>query len=574
MTEHTTTATTTPTTSTAEPAATWTPPGPGSWTVDRSHGAPSPTPVFRRIATTYTAPTYRDVFADFGAPVGTLDMQFANGAMYRRMVPLIAPDADKGKVPPNPVLWLATRLHPELRRRNKTAEQMVADKAFIDEIEHWLATERHEWVAANRSLQAVEPADLDDAELAAHLTALDEQLVAGWIRHHRLHANDLGPIGDLLVHAEDWGLDLVAVMDLLQGSSPATVSTAAQGRAIAEALRTAGVDPASIESLADIDAVPEASAALDEYLDTYGWRLVSDYDIAGLVLNELPSAVVALVRRSGQPDGDEVARNAETDRLRAELRDRADDPELFDTLLSDARTAYGVRDDNGPLTWAWPAGLTRRAYLDAGRRLADAAVIDDADLVFEADIDEVRALLGHGDATAPTPAELRSRAAHRRWEKTLTAPDVLGPPPPEPDVSPMPDGLRRLMRIVLAVVTLIDPEPGASDHQPSLHGLGIGTDTYRGTARVTADAAEAVAALQPGDILVAPFTAPSFNAVLAIAGGVVVQEGGLLCHAAVMARELGIPAVVGCGDAMAMIDDGARVEIDPVAGVVTVLEPS
>ncbi|MEM9134556.1 MAG: PEP-utilizing enzyme [Actinomycetota bacterium] len=554
------------------PGPDWTPPGPGSWTIDRSHGAPSPTPVLRRIASTHTAPTYREVFTAFGTPMGTIDFQYVNGAQYRRLVPLIAPDADKGKPPPNPVLWLASRLHPELRRRNRTAERVVTEKTFIDDIDHWVETERHEWVADNRVLQDVEPGDLDDEALAGHLADLDARLVAGWVRHHLLHANDLGPIGDLLVHAEDWGLDVVSVMDLLQGSSPATVSTARHGRAMADGLRAAGVDPATIESLADIDGVPEASAALDEYLDTYGWRLVSDYDINGLVLHELPSAVVALVRRSATGDGGEAARQADTERLRSELRGRATDPELFDTLLDDARTAYGVRDDNGPLTWAWPAGLTRRAYLEAGRRLAERGAIDDADLVFEADIDEVRALLGHGEATAPSAAELTSRAAHRRWEKTLVAPDVLGPMPPEPDVSPLPAGLRRLMRILLTVVARIDPEP--VDRPPALHGLGIGTEPYRGTARVTADAAEAVAALQPGDILVAPFTAPSFNAVLAIAGGVVVQEGGLLCHAAVMARELGIPAVVGCSDAMATVADGAHIEVDPVAGVVRVLEPS
>jgi pyruvate,water dikinase len=78
--------------------------------------------------------------------------------------------------------------------------------------------------------------------------------------------------------------------------------------------------------------------------------------------------------------------------------------------------------------------------------------------------------------------------------------------------------------------------------------------------------------MEPGDVLVAPWTAPSFNAVLSIAGGVVVQEGGLLCHAAVMARELGIPAVVGCAGAMTAIHSGDRIEVDPGTGTVRVLQ--
>ena len=76
--------------------------------------------------------------------------------------------------------------------------------------------------------------------------------------------------------------------------------------------------------------------------------------------------------------------------------------------------------------------------------------------------------------------------------------------------------------------------------------------------------------VEPGDVLITPYTAPTYNAVLAVAGAVVTQEGGLLCHAAVIARELGLPAVIGATDAMG-IPDGAEVEVDPTAGRVSVL---
>jgi pyruvate,water dikinase len=77
--------------------------------------------------------------------------------------------------------------------------------------------------------------------------------------------------------------------------------------------------------------------------------------------------------------------------------------------------------------------------------------------------------------------------------------------------------------------------------------------------------------MEPGDIVVAPYTAPTYNAVLAMAGAIVTEEGGLLCHAAVIARELGIPAVIGAGDAMSRIPDGATIEVDPAGGTVRVL---
>lgn len=87
-----------------------------------------------------------------------------------------------------------------------------------------------------------------------------------------------------------------------------------------------------------------------------------------------------------------------------------------------------------------------------------------------------------------------------------------------------------------------------------LGGIGIGDRVHRGAARVVSDPEhldDVFAAMEPGDVLVAPWTAPTFNAVFAIAGGVVVREGGPLCHAAVMARELDIPTVIGCREAPA-----------------------
>jgi pyruvate,water dikinase len=552
--------------------ATWTPPGPGSWVCDRSHTPPAPTLVYRRIIGEHTAPAYREVFETFGAALDTVDMKVVNGAMFRRLVPLFGADRDRGKVPPSPILWLATRLHPTMRRRNRAATRALATRSFLGDIEHWLETERFEWIEASRQLQAIDVTGLTDGDLADHLRALDQLLIRGWRRHHQLHAQDLGPIGDLLAHGQDWGLDTTEVMALLKGASPATTSAAAHGRAIAEALDGSGVDPAGVTSIDQIRSVPEAATALDEYLDLFGWRLISDYDIEGLTLHELPGAVVAIVRRAAEEI--RLSRDGETGRTEAEraqaertMRDRAGDPELFDELLDSARRAYGVRDDNGPLTWAWPAGLTRRAYLEAATRLTSAGRLDEPAQVFELDIPELVATLN--GSTSPSAAELAERARRRAWESTLEAPDVLGPAPVEPDLSPLPEGLRRLMNIIVAATTLLQPDPEAST--TSLTGLGIGTEPYRGTARVADDPTAAVSEMQPGDVLVAPWTAPSFNAVFAIAGGVVVQEGGLLCHAAVMARELGVPTVVGCVDAMTQITSGDQVEVDPVAGRVTVL---
>jgi pyruvate,water dikinase len=108
--------------------------------------------------------------------------------------------------------------------------------------------------------------------------------------------------------------------------------------------------------------------------------------------------------------------------------------------------------------------------------------------------------------------------------------------------------------------------PGAD----GLTGAGIGTSTHRGRVRRATSPEEAIETMEPGDVLVVRATSPAFNAVLAIAGAIVTADGGPMSHAAVLARELGIPAVVGASGALAL-PDGATVEVDAAAGRVRIV---
>ena len=105
----------------------------------------------------------------------------------------------------------------------------------------------------------------------------------------------------------------------------------------------------------------------------------------------------------------------------------------------------------------------------------------------------------------------------------------------------------------------------------SYTGLGISPGTASGKARVV-DGAEAAmdAALEPGEILVAPFTDAPWTPLFIPAAGVVVETGGILSHAATVAREFGIPAVAGIRGATSLIPNGAMVTIDGTTGSVTV----
>lgn len=555
--------------SAAQRVPSWEKPGPGTWTLDASHSGSAPGPVLRALIEECLTAGLTDGFELFGAPLQCMEMRWLNGRFYQRLVPLVGADKDM-KAPPAPVLWLATRLHPAFRRRERTARRSFESKFHRSELQRWEEEWKPRLLATNRAFTDVDVSGLDDAGLARHLGDLHEHLRWSVALHFRLHVSDMGPLGDLMVHLEDWGLAAGDTFRALVSASPATRAPADHLRGLAQALDHAGVDPAALTSLDAVrSASPEAASALDEYLSVHGWRLTTGYDIEDRCLVEMPEVVLASIRaafaegrRTAPLDHDQRALDAIT-ALRDEVP--SEHREELDELVEDARLSYGLRDENGPLTYEWPGGIMRRGLLEAGTRLAASGRLGSSGQVFELSVDEVRGLLA--GATEPTLAQVAERAAERRWWATLDPPRQLGPDDEPPPLWVMPPNLRRIMRIVLTVVGALEAEVG----KEPLHGLGVGTTTRSGRARVVHDAAEALATMEPGDILVTHYTAPTYNAVLTMAGGLVTEQGGLLSHAAVIARELDIPAVVGAAAAMRNIPDGATVELDPVKGRVTVV---
>ncbi len=192
--------------------------------------------------------------------------------------------------------------------------------------------------------------------------------------------------------------------------------------------------------------------------------------------------------------------------------------------------------------------------LDAGRRLTIGA------LALEATVDELVARLR--GRPEPDDAELRRRAQQRVEGARSRPPAILGPMMDMP-LGALPGPMQRMLR---ALALTRDLGTTALDERAPLTGFGVGHRTAAGPACVALDPNEAFARFEPGSILVVAGTTPAYNALLAIAAGVVTEEGGALSHAAVMARELDIPAVVGAQGALAKVTDGQLVEVDPIAG--------
>jgi pyruvate,water dikinase len=104
-----------------------------------------------------------------------------------------------------------------------------------------------------------------------------------------------------------------------------------------------------------------------------------------------------------------------------------------------------------------------------------------------------------------------------------------------------------------------------------LAGAAASAGVTRGRSRVVTDTAQ-IAAFEPGEILIAPQTDPSWTPLFMVAAGVVVDVGALISHAMIVSRELGIPCVAGVAEATKRIPDGTLLEVDGSSGKVTVLE--
>lgn len=104
--------------------------------------------------------------------------------------------------------------------------------------------------------------------------------------------------------------------------------------------------------------------------------------------------------------------------------------------------------------------------------------------------------------------------------------------------------------------------------KPKVCGLGASAGVITGRARVVFSVEDADATLKAGEVLVTIATDPSFTAVMQRAAAIVTDIGGVLSHAAIVARELGIPCVVGCGDATTVVTDGEEITVDGLSGFV------
>jgi pyruvate,water dikinase len=315
-------------------------------------------------------------------------------------------------------------------------------------------------------------------------------------------------------------------------------------------------DDGFLDELTGLPGGLQARDAIRDYLDKYGMRCIGEIDITRPRWSERPTTLVPLILgniENFEPGagerrfeaGREQAWAKEQDvleRLRA-LPDGERKAEETKRRIDRVRTFIGYREypKYGMVSRYF---VYKQALMAEAQRLLQAHAILDKEDIFYLTFGEL------GDVVRGTQVDdqliAQRKAAFRSYE-ALTPPRVLTS-----------EG-----EVVAGRYQRDDAPDGA------LIGLAVSAGTVEGRARVILDMGEAQ--LEPGDILVTAYTDPSWSPLFVAIAGLVTEVGGVMTHGAVVAREYGLPAVVGVENATRLIRDGQRIRLHGTEGYVEIL---
>lgn len=532
----------------------------GFWTHDRMH---FPEPISRlddSLMRMFYDAGMNHGFALYGMPVRAAGRRFW-AHHYMAMIPL-------------------QLSHDELAAMEKRSEQAFGS-AMGQLQQKW----ESEWLPEIRttidSWESYDLAGATTAELADHLDAV----VDGLRRLAAIHFEIVFPSMFPLTLFEELYVELFDEADhlrpykLLQGLENKTVES---GRALWKLSQQAAATPAvrriieetpADQAVAALETFEEGSTFLDAlvaYLDEYGRRSEYWMSVSRPSWIEDPTPAIEmlksyLARPENNPELELAALAAEREQLVAEARERLGTypqavRDQFEFLMQAARIGTMLSEDHGYWIDFRAASDARLAFLEAGRRLAASGALTDANDVVHLTLDEFRTAL-----RAEEPPDLRQTIEERKAEieryRGVEIPPVVGTQPP--GLPPDNPGNRTFAKF-------FGVPPQASDDPSVLLGAAGSAGVVRGPARIVRSLAD-VDKVQPGDVLVAETTSPPWTPLFATVAAVVTDTGGVLSHCAVVAREYGIPAVVGTGMATMRLTDGQMIEVDGSRGVVRII---
>jgi phosphohistidine swiveling domain-containing protein len=470
----------------------------------------------------------------------------------------------------------------ELEEQNELSQRLL-DNAFSRLGELW---HKDLFPEVQRCLSDWEAFDLQAAPMPELLAHLERTLVRSR-RMWELHFLVVVPLMAALSAFDELWCDLFGHEDalskyrLLEGFENKSLETdralwqlSRRARASAD-IRAALIEGDATTIARRLEQTVDGRTFLDElhaFLKRYGRRSRS-FVLSNPSWIEDPSLLFMNLREYvAQPDrdlaGEQQERARERERLVADVRRRLDDypaalARQFDFYLKAAQDACVLQEDHNFWIDQQAMYQIRRVLVEFGRRFSEAGVMGNQDDVFHLTLDELRQTASELPALDRHQLVL-ARQAEIAHFRSMTPPPALGTMPagPPPDTP-----LGRAIDKFFGVPVISGPDPHTLRGHPGSAG------TASGPARVVRSLSEADR-VRAGDILVTVTTMPAWTPLFATVAAVVTDVGGTTSHCAIVAREYGIPAVVGTTVATSVIRDGHFLAVDGQAGTVRILGPS
>lgn len=342
-------------------------------------------------------------------------------------------------------------------------------------------------------------------------------------------------------------------MDLALWQTSQTIRANAE---VAEHFASTEIDVLMAEFLQGLLTEP-VQTSITQFLDTYGMRGIGEIDLGRQRWREDPTPIFQVLRSYLQIDpaaspeavfnrGAAKARDTQ-EQLVAALKKTGNGfkAKIVNEMAKRIRELGGLRET--PKFFVVRLfGVYREALLAAGQKQVNLGRLTKAEDIFFLHTWELKTL---------------ENSETRDWKTLITERQA--------DYA-REERRRRIPRIMLSDGTAFYDAPSSADAANTLSGSPVSAGMVEGIVHIVLNPQGVQ--LVPGEILVCPATDPAWTPLFLAAGGLITEVGGMMTHGSVVAREYGIPAVVGVQDATIRLSDGQKVRVDGSSGIVTILE--
>lgn len=358
--------------------------------------------------------------------------------------------------------------------------------------------------------------------------------------------------------------------ELLQGTMNKTLETDRELWKLAEEAKKQPTVLASFasedvyQSLQNDPSTQSFRDQMDEFLSVYGWRAIDSHEFVNPTWREDPNYCLMIIKGYIDHGFDfethwQTVVSTREERLEeavANIKDR-EIREAFIVAHRDALEAWPIDEDHHFYIDAMLPARARQLMLTVGKIMVQHEILNTPNDIFFLYLDEIISGLQGDGSRNITDLIVDRRALFARQLKTNPVP-AWGTPP---DDGAAPDPL--LVRVFGAGAPV-------SDNTTTLvRGFAASPGVYRGSVRIV-EGPEEFFKVVPGDVLVCRTTSPSWTGLFGVVGAVITETGGILSHAATVAREYGIPCIVGTQNARQVFQDGQLVLVDGAAGTAIV----